>query len=217
MKSGSRMVFRCSSRYEKALPDGYFRCPMELHEAPSPCAQGPWTAEDPSVGTANRVPWRWHPQSWRGPQRKRSWRPLARSWQRAGRAPKRGRRMRRPRTPRFILKCSRSLTVLARPRLCFYRGRLLRAVFSALLHGCCTRAGPWLGSLIFGATKVLQSSAFNKWAMLGSNQRPLPCEVRSILSWLFAAVQKLLQISGFLSGTLRACSPMFVWVGVLLV
>ena len=87
-----------------------------------------------SVGTANRVPWRWHPQSWRGPQRKRSWRPLARSWQRAGRAPKRGRRMRRPRTPRFILKCSRSLTVLARPRLCFYRGRLFRAVFSALLH-----------------------------------------------------------------------------------
>ena len=37
-----------------------------------------------SVGTANRVPWRWHPQSWRGPQRKRSWRHLARSWQRAG-------------------------------------------------------------------------------------------------------------------------------------
>jgi hypothetical protein len=47
MKSGSRMVFRCSSRYEKALPDGSFRCPMELHEAPSPRAQGPWTAEDP--------------------------------------------------------------------------------------------------------------------------------------------------------------------------
>ena len=42
-------------------------------------------AEGPSkgVGTANRVPWRWQPQSWRGPQRKRSWRPLGRSWQRA--------------------------------------------------------------------------------------------------------------------------------------
>jgi hypothetical protein len=47
MKSGSRMVFRGSSRYEKALPDGSFRCPMELHQAPSPRAQGPWTAEDP--------------------------------------------------------------------------------------------------------------------------------------------------------------------------
>jgi hypothetical protein len=53
--------------------------------------------------------------------------------------------------------------------------------------------------------------------MLGSNQRPLPCEGRSVTSWLFAGVQKVLQISGFLSGTLRACSPMFVWVGVQLV
>ncbi len=53
--------------------------------------------------------------------------------------------------------------------------------------------------------------------MLGSNQRPLPCEGRSITSWLFADVQKYLQINGFLRGTLRACSPLFVWVGVLLV
>ena len=50
-----------------------------------------------------------------------------------------------------------------------------------------------------------------------STQRPLPCEGRSITSWLFADVQKYLQINGFLRGTLRACSPMFVWVGVLLV
>src|SRR5215208_4960315 len=47
MKSGSRRVFRYSSRYEKALPDGSFRCRMELHQAPSPRAQGPWTAADP--------------------------------------------------------------------------------------------------------------------------------------------------------------------------
>jgi hypothetical protein len=53
--------------------------------------------------------------------------------------------------------------------------------------------------------------------MLVSNQRPLPCEGRSIASWLFAVVQKCLQINGFLSGTPRACSPLFVWVGVLLV
>jgi hypothetical protein len=32
------------------------------------------------------------------------------------------------------------------------------------------------GALMLGSAKVLQNSAFNKWAMLGSNQRPLPCE-----------------------------------------
>ena len=37
------------------------------------------------------------------------------------------------------------------------------------------------------------------------------------MPWLFPGVQKYLQISGFLGGTLRACSPLFVWVGVLLV
>ena len=34
---------------------------------------------------------------------------------------------------------------------------------------------------------------------------------------LFAGVRKYLQINGILGGTLRACSPLFVWVGVLLV
>jgi hypothetical protein len=141
-------------------------------------------AEGPSrgVGTANHVPWHWQPQSWRGPQRKRSWRPLGRSRQRAGVRPNVGGGCGDLVPPPFILECSRSLPVLDRPRLCFYKGRLFRAVFSALLHGCCTRAGPCLGSLIVGATKVLQSSAFNKWAMLGSNQRPLPCKVRSRMS-----------------------------------
>jgi hypothetical protein len=69
------------------------------------------------------------------------------------------------------------------------------------------------GSLRFSCKMTL----FPKWAMLGSNQRPLPCEVRSILSWLFAAVQKLLQISIFSLEDHRECSPLFVWVGVLLV
>jgi hypothetical protein len=56
-----------------------------------------------------------------------------------------------------------------------------------------------------------------EWAMLGSNQRPLPCEVRSVLSWLFAAVQKYLQISIFFLRSCRPCSSLFAWVGVLLV
>jgi transposase len=33
MKSGPRMVFRYSSRYEKALPNRSLRCRMELHRA----------------------------------------------------------------------------------------------------------------------------------------------------------------------------------------
>jgi hypothetical protein len=56
-----------------------------------------------------------------------------------------------------------------------------------------------------------------EWAMLGSNQRPLPCEGRSITSWLFTDVQKYLQNRPFVSGRIHDCSPSFVWVGVLLV
>jgi hypothetical protein len=53
--------------------------------------------------------------------------------------------------------------------------------------------------------------------MLGSNQRPLPCEGRSITSWSFATVQKHLQTGTFSVNMSRVCSPLFVWVGVLLV
>jgi hypothetical protein len=52
--------------------------------------------------------------------------------------------------------------------------------------------------------------------MLGSNQRSLPCEGKSITPWLFAAVQKYLQMRAFLSSGIRACSQLFVWVGVLI-
>jgi len=53
--------------------------------------------------------------------------------------------------------------------------------------------------------------------MLESNQRPLPCEGRSMMSWLFTTVQNFLQISTFLLAGFCECSPLFVWVGVLLV
>jgi hypothetical protein len=36
----------------------------------------------------------------------------------------------------------------------------------------------------------LQNTAFDKWAMLGSNQRPLPCEVKSSGSQGFADVHE---------------------------
>jgi Putative transposase of IS4/5 family (DUF4096) len=43
MKSGSRVVISYSSRYEKTLPNGSFRCRMELHRAshvPAPKGHG---------------------------------------------------------------------------------------------------------------------------------------------------------------------------------
>jgi hypothetical protein len=64
---------------------------------------------------------------------------------------------------------------------------------------------------------ALKMKDFYEWAMLGSNQRPLPCEGRSITLWLFATVQKYLQNSAFSLSRSRVCSPLFVWVGVLLV
>jgi hypothetical protein len=40
--------------------------------------------------------------------------------------------------------------------------------------------------------RVLPSNhRFSEWAMLGSNQRPLPREGRAIISWSFADVQKI--------------------------
>ena len=64
---------------------------------------------------------------------------------------------------------------------------------------------------------LLQNAAFSEWAMLGSNQRPLPCEVRASLSWLFTTVQKYPQNWHFRLMLLHGCSSSFVWVGVLLV
>jgi hypothetical protein len=43
----------------------------------------------------------------------------------------------------------------------------------------------------------LQNGTFSGWAMLGWNQRPLPCECRLLTSWLFAGVQKYLQNPSF--------------------
>ena len=53
--------------------------------------------------------------------------------------------------------------------------------------------------------------------MLGSNQGPLPCEVKAIMPLVFVVVQKCLQNRVFASGNIRVCSPPFAWVGVLLV
>jgi Putative transposase of IS4/5 family (DUF4096) len=46
MKSGPRRVFRYSSRYEKTLPNGPFRCPMELHRVSLARPQRIWTPQN---------------------------------------------------------------------------------------------------------------------------------------------------------------------------
>jgi hypothetical protein len=54
-----------------------------------------------------------------------------------------------------------------------------------------------------------ERGAFLEAAMLGSNQRPLPCEVRALLSGVFAVVQKYLQIAYYsldLVAHVRQCS-----------
>jgi hypothetical protein len=53
--------------------------------------------------------------------------------------------------------------------------------------------------------------------MLGTNQRPLPREYRSMTSWLFAVVQITCKTTNVFLSTRRGCSPLFAWVGVLLV
>jgi hypothetical protein len=52
-----------------------------------------------------------------------------------------------------------------------------------------------------GAEKAIRGAVQNKefltWAMLGSNQRPLPCEGSVIVCWSFLELAKFLQIEGF--------------------
>jgi hypothetical protein len=43
----------------------------------------------------------------------------------------------------------------------------------------------------------LQIIVFEGWAMLGSNQRPLPCEGSTIVCWRFLELAKCLQIVVF--------------------
>jgi hypothetical protein len=44
---------------------------------------------------------------------------------------------------------------------------------------------------------VGERGAFLEWAMLGSNQRPLPCEGSLIVCWRFLELAKYLQIAAF--------------------
>src|SRR5918998_3051320 len=45
--------------------------------------------------------------------------------------------------------------------------------------------------------------------MLGSNQRPPPCKRQNRMSWMFTAVQQILQIGTFSICSCRVRSPLF--------
>src|SRR5215210_2130171 len=47
MKKGRRVVIRYSSRYEKTLPNGSFRCRMELHRTSHAASFRTWPTADP--------------------------------------------------------------------------------------------------------------------------------------------------------------------------
>ena len=47
---------------------------------------------------------------------------------------------------------------------------------SALLHGCRTKAPERVRNFLLPSAFYLQNEVSLEWAMLGSNQRPLPCE-----------------------------------------
>jgi len=59
---------------------------------------------------------------------------------------------------------------------------------------------------------MLQNTGFSKWAMLGSNQRPLPYGVSTTISRLFGVVQNYLEIGIFILMAHRVCSSLFAWV-----
>jgi hypothetical protein len=91
-------------------------------------------------------------------------------------------------SPRLI-----SLVLLS--ALCRRADEPLRVISSTLLHGCCTEVPNIIRILRFARCFCLQNAALRRWAMLGSNQRPLPCESGSCS---FATVRRY-PVSAFLS------------------
>jgi hypothetical protein len=59
---------------------------------------------------------------------------------------------------------------------------------------------PWAFSDDQGGRFFRSLQDFSEWAMLGSNQRPPPCESRATACWGFPELSKCLQIAVFLLG-----------------
>ena len=81
---------------------------------------------------------------------------------------------------------------------------------------CYTEALKRILTLRLSFTFSLQTAKFRVWEMLGSNKRPLMCEVTTLISYTFKVVQKRLQNRAFAFGSIRVCSRSLLWVGVLL-
>jgi hypothetical protein len=85
-----------------------------------------------------------------------------------------------------------------------------------LLHRCCTRAPSAVRKHIFSLSFSCKSLFFK---VEPRGFEPLTSAMQSQIPNVAAVrwCSEYLQINGFLSDPLRACSPLFVWVGVLLV
>jgi hypothetical protein len=68
-----------------------------------------------------------------------------------------------------------------------------RRVAARLLH----KSKEAVAHLIFRHMKILQNTTFLKWAMLISNQRPLPCEGSTLVCWGFLEHAKCPLIAEF--------------------
>ena len=64
--------------------------------------------------------------------------------------------------------------------------------------------------------KYCNLQEFSEWAMLDLNQRPPPCKGGLVVSQPFVVVQIYLQIGIFSLLSRCGCSPLFVWVSVLI-
>jgi hypothetical protein len=62
-------------------------------------------------------------------------------------------------------------------------------------HPCVAARSLWLSDLRLSFLLYLQ--VFTEWAMLRSNQRPLPCEGSTIVCWRCLEIAKYLQMTVF--------------------
>jgi len=72
-----------------------------------------------------------------------------------------------------------------------------RIEFAGVPLRCCTRV--WQGSIpCTDGQRFSCKTPLSEWAMLVSNQRPLPCEGSTMVRWSFLEIAKFPQIAAFL-------------------
>src|SRR5215217_6814165 len=91
------------------------------------------------------------------------------------------------------------------------------AVPASLISLGLQQTGPdTLPDLLLTPIKYCNLQEFSEWEILDLNQRPPPCKGELSISQTFVVVQICLQTSVFSLPSRCCCSPLFVWVGVLI-